>query len=403
MKELTASLACAMALAVLLTGCGPGGVVVTREQAQMSENVNRLLKDSEAMKKRAAAIEAAIRRLDKKAVEGMSSNRGNIEKLKLDLDRLSRSLGELDYARSSDVEALGGRLEELQGALARADARFDELDLAVKTVRAETAADVDKVREEFAFVRGGLEENIHEIENLGERLEALAQSLDEVGERIARVEDSVMEQSRAIEQAKEKAGEYRAPLEVLDKRLDTITAELALLKDRISRLDAPLEEVDRRLTDMEARIARLESRPAAAAKPPAAARKEAAPDPAELYTAGYRQTMERDYENALETFRRFLSLYPDQELSDNAQYWIAEIYYAKGDWERAVLEFNKVIKQYPEGDKVAAALLKQGYAFEKLGAVKEARVLLEEVVKRHPNSPEADKARRKLKTLKAAP
>ncbi|MEE9591314.1 MAG: tetratricopeptide repeat protein, partial [Thermodesulfobacteriota bacterium] len=82
-----------------------------------------------------------------------------------------------------------------------------------------------------------------------------------------------------------------------------------------------------------------------------------------------------------------------------AQYWIGEIFYAKGDWERAILEFDDVIKKYPKGDKVPAALLKEGLSFSRLGAKKESRLLLTRVIKNYPKSNEADIAKKKLDNL----
>ena len=86
----------------------------------------------------------------------------------------------------------------------------------------------------------------------------------------------------------------------------------------------------------------------------------------------------------------------------NAQYWLGEIYYAKGDWEMAILEFDKVIKKYPNAEKAPASLLKQGFAFEKLGSTKEATVLLREVMDKYPKSSEASIAKKRLAAISKA-
>src|SRR4030065_2894968 len=96
----------------------------------------------------------------------------------------------------------------------------------------------------------------------------------------------------------------------------------------------------------------------------------------------------------------FLSTYPDHKFAGNSQYWLAEIYYARAEWEMAILEFDKLLKKYSGSEKVPAATLKQGFAFEKLGANKEARVLLEQVVTKFPESPEAGLAKKRLQSMK---
>jgi TolA-binding protein len=67
--------------------------------------------------------------------------------------------------------------------------------------------------------------------------------------------------------------------------------------------------------------------------------------------------------------------------------------------ERAILEYEKVLKQYPKGDKVPHALLKQGFAFLGLGDRVDAKLLFQKVMKEYPQSPQAEIAARKLKVL----
>ncbi|MFQ5354786.1 MAG: tol-pal system protein YbgF, partial [Thermodesulfobacteriota bacterium] len=115
---------------------------------------------------------------------------------------------------------------------------------------------------------------------------------------------------------------------------------------------------------------------------------------------GFQLTKDREYEKAKAAFKRYLALYPRSKLADHARYWLGEIYYTNGNWERAILEFDRVIKEYPGGDKVPAAILKEGFAFEKLGSKKEARLLLEKLTKKYPGTPEAKIAKERLKKIK---
>ena len=55
--------------------------------------------------------------------------------------------------------------------------------------------------------------------------------------------------------------------------------------------------------------------------------------------------------------------YPKSNSADNAQFWIGEIYYREKWYEKAILEYQKVIENYPQGNKISAALLKQGLHF----------------------------------------
>jgi tol-pal system protein YbgF len=117
------------------------------------------------------------------------------------------------------------------------------------------------------------------------------------------------------------------------------------------------------------------------------------------YEDAWKRLRARDYRGAIERFKKFVEQHPDSNLTDNAQYWIGESYYALREYDEAILEFDVVRTKYPDGDKVPAAWLKIGYAFAELGNRVDARLILQEVINRYPRSKEAEKAREKIRTL----
>jgi TolA-binding protein len=64
------------------------------------------------------------------------------------------------------------------------------------------------------------------------------------------------------------------------------------------------------------------------------------------------------------------------------------------------LEYEKVIKNYPQANKVPSALLKQGFAFLNIGDKSSAKLLLEQVVKDYPATNQARIAKAKLAKIK---
>jgi tol-pal system protein YbgF len=118
------------------------------------------------------------------------------------------------------------------------------------------------------------------------------------------------------------------------------------------------------------------------------------------YRAALALVEQQDYAEAIPRLRSYLRKYPDTALSDNAQYWIGECYYAQRDFNNAILAFYDVTRRYPKGDKVCAAMLKQGFAFAELGDAADARIVLERLVQTHPSCGEVTRARAKLATLR---
>ncbi len=107
-----------------------------------------------------------------------------------------------------------------------------------------------------------------------------------------------------------------------------------------------------------------------------------------------------DYDSARFEFEKFINLFPESKNADNARFWIADTYYREKWYEKSILEYQKVIENYSSGNKVAGALLKQGYSFAELGEIANARLILKELIKKYPDSKEAGFATKKLESLK---
>ncbi len=63
----------------------------------------------------------------------------------------------------------------------------------------------------------------------------------------------------------------------------------------------------------------------------------------------------RDFDRAIKGFENFLQKYPNSELASNAQYWLAECYYAQDDFRKAKREFERVLENYPGSRKTPSA------------------------------------------------
>ena len=94
--------------------------------------------------------------------------------------------------------------------------------------------------------------------------------------------------------------------------------------------------------------------------------------PRKLYDAGYNYMMASDFVSAEATFRSFLRNYPQDPLSGNAQYWLGESYFARGDYRKAAHEFLTGYKTYKKSAKAPDNLLKLGMSLHRLGQAEAA-------------------------------
>lgn len=116
------------------------------------------------------------------------------------------------------------------------------------------------------------------------------------------------------------------------------------------------------------------------------------------YKVGLRAFQEQQFDKAIQQFRSFQRKYSNSEMADDAQYWIGESYFNQKDYNRAILEFNDVLK-YRKGDKVPAALLRQAQAFIEIGDKTDARLILQKLLNDHPGSEQAREAKDRLQAL----
>jgi tol-pal system protein YbgF len=125
----------------------------------------------------------------------------------------------------------------------------------------------------------------------------------------------------------------------------------------------------------------------------------AAPPPAgdapTLYQQGYGALLQKDYAGAEAAFSQLVDAYPNDPLAANAQYWLGESYYVRGQYKNAADAFLKGYKKYKSGDKAPDTLLKLGMALAELGQKDAACSTLDELKAKYPGAPEhiGDEAR----------
>lgn len=111
------------------------------------------------------------------------------------------------------------------------------------------------------------------------------------------------------------------------------------------------------------------------------------------YDVAYAFILQRDYEAAQSAFGDFLARYPDDKLAGNAQYWLGESHYARGDYRQAADAFLSGYRNYPGGGKGPDSLLKLGMSLAALGEKKAACATYAEFSSKFPGASPAMKNR----------
>ena len=186
----------------------------------------------------------------------------------------------------------------------------------------------------------------------------------------------------------------------MDLRLEEVTRNLMVLRERVDALEAGLkgmEQVQVETAPPPLKVVKLEPNPIPRADSEPV---EADTGAADLYRKAFNAYRGGRFGEAILDFEEFLRGYASQEYADNAQYWIGESYYSQGEYEQAVVEFNRVLERYPHEAKAPDALLKIGLAYEKLGQPDRARVFWERLLSLHPQTEAAREAQQRLQAAR---
>ena len=191
----------------------------------------------------------------------------------------------------------------------------------------------------------------------------------------------------------------------LAQRLDTLQGEVRTIRGEVEMLQNETQggkTQSRNLYgDLEKRLAALETLGGVGA----ASSLGAAPAPATgaseqaTYEAGMAALRGGNHDKAVASFQEVVTNYPNGDLAANAQFWIGESYYTKGDLEGAVVAYRKVLGDWPNSRKAPDAMVKLGFSLSDLRRTGEARSTLEEVVRKYPGTNAAQLATDRLKRL----
>lgn len=115
---------------------------------------------------------------------------------------------------------------------------------------------------------------------------------------------------------------------------------------------------------------------------------------AEHYQEGVELLQQKSYQQAYNAFSRYLETAPEGEMAADARYLLGESLFMQEEYELAILEYQKVIANFGKKPKVAAAMLRQGMAFEKLREPNTAEIVYQRLVEEFPDSEQARKAKK---------
>jgi tol-pal system protein YbgF len=180
-------------------------------------------------------------------------------------------------------------------------------------------------------------------------------------------------------------------------QVDQISGQIQALNDTMDELKVRLAKLSKQFEDMQAaQLSMAQQQTQAQQQQQAIAQ---APPPDVLYNNALRDYNGGNNDLATQEFNDYIKFYPNTDLSGNSYFYLAEIEYKAGDYQKAVTNYDLVMQNFPGGNKAASAQLKKGFALIELGKQDEGIQELKHVIQRYPKTNEATQARERLRKL----
>lgn len=103
-----------------------------------------------------------------------------------------------------------------------------------------------------------------------------------------------------------------------------------------------------------------------------------------LYNEAFASIKKQNYKNAEKQFEAFLELHPKNSLAGNAQYWLGESYFARGQFDKAAVAFAEGFQKYRDSQKAPDNLFKLGLTMARLNKKQEACIAFKNFLTEYP-------------------
>jgi tol-pal system protein YbgF len=218
------------------------------------------------------------------------------------------------------------------------------------------------------FVLTGCIATSREITELRDDISQLRIQLDGMQRNQAELSTKMDQTSKDMSALNEKLDESKSGMSVLSQRMDDIHSSLS---QRMNVLSEQLSGSSMKIH----------------------------PTPGEMYKIAYSDYVKGKYDIAIVGLRSYLENNPQGELAPQAQYYLADSYFNKGDFGNAAAEFDKVAENYDYSNFVVKAKYKSALCAVELKKAPDAKKILEEIIRKYPHSPEAEQSKEKLKGI----
>lgn len=257
----------------------------------------------------------------------------------------------------------------------------------------ELVRDVGTMQDQLRTLQSSLDAKMSEMKTIVQQtLDTSSKSNTSVAVLDSTIRDRMAEQQKTM----------AAPMANLSTKVDQMSSDFTGMREAVTDLSDRMNKLQLQLTELGNTVRTLNAPPA----PPPSAGLVGVPgmppvgmSPNQLYETAMRDRSGGNLDLAQQGFEEYLKYFSNTDLAPNAQFYIGQIAYDKGDFPGAIRGFDTVLEKFPENNKTADANFMKGMALLKAGKRDAAAKEFQNVATKYPNSEVASKARAQRKAL----
>ena len=320
----------------------------------------------------------------------------DVRKLNYQLRAVNQKVEEV---KTSTVDQIRKKQASSVSKIDRVDEELARLKALIEENTTQVARNLEQNQAALASLQSGLEQrmtaNDQKIRELEQRLDRLTAALEAMQKaRLDAAERRAREAARKAEEARRRTVMAARPT---SRSGSLIHLRATSRKTRVGQgrtVAAPSAPAGPSETSAG------ESKPVVERKPAASVETVTVKDTA---SGPFDQAMARfkagDCKEAYRLFEQVLANNPSGSQAAQTLFYMGEALYSQGEYDLAILDYQKVISNHARDAHAPAALLKQGMSFEKLTDNETAKIIYKKLIKEYGSTPEADKAKKRLKNL----
>lgn len=255
-----------------------------------------------------------------------------------------------------------------------------------------------------------------DIRMLQEQTQQLQQQLTSAIEQLTatlkqingRVDEQATATRKSFADQKLAVDQFGTDLRIVRERIDENTVRITGLSQEVEALRLAIPQMTMAApaapVDPNAPPAAPGTTPEPTGPPPAVppVAMAAGMSPQRLFTSAMADFTAGQWALCVQGFNMYLQSFARTEMGDDAQFYLGDCYQNDGKFAEAIDAYNRVIANYPKGDRVPDAYYKRGIALSQLGQTDRARESFETLMQLYPEHDMGRMAKQQLDRINRA-